>query len=473
MNIHAFYTGGVFKSSPKTKPVYNPYTQKAISKVCLAELKDLQESICNAQRAKIKYKTLSMRERARILMQISKAIIKQSRVLSKTLVLETAKPHYWAEREVYRCSETFALAARFCKHYQPDSPPANWSSRSKGIQAVIEHEGIGIVFGISPFNFPLNLPAHKIAPAIAAGCPIILKPAPQTPLSALLLAKIIDKTPLPKGGLSVLPMTHRLAKTLVQDDRISLLSFTGSATVGWQLKTQSGKKKCILELGGNAAAVISASASIKNCMQEIIDSGFGYSGQVCNHAQRFYIHPKHFNRFIHEVKLALKELSCGDPLLPNTRFSCMISEKEARRVETWIKEAVQQGAKLVFGGKRKNNFMPPTLLTHTHSKMKIHSEEVFGPVICVNPYNGSIEHAVNLVNESRYGIQASIYTRNKNELKYAFKHIETAAVLHNLPTTFRLEHMPYGGIKESGLGREGIVDAFYSYCEPKLLLSNG
>lgn len=471
MKTYPIYSGGVFKRTKRLQNHINPYTQKIIAKVCLAQKDDIEHSIKAAQMAAPFLKTQSMHQRAIILKSIAQLIIKHQTQFCNLIIAETAKPSRYAMREVLRCAETFNLASKFCKSYNPTTFPKHWSKLSSRLNPLILHEPSGIVLAITPFNFPLNLPAHKIAPAIAAGCPVIVKPSPQTPLTLLYLAKLITKINIPKGSVSVLPMTNEQAKALVKDPRFAVLSFTGSAPIGWKLKAKAVKRKCILELGGNAATIITASADIKQCIQDSMDAGFAFSGQVCVHAQRFYVHPLHFDIFVNEMAKAVLKLKKGNPKLSQTAISVMISLQQAMRVEAWVNNAIRLGARCIVGGTRNSKFFEPTILCNTHSKMKIHAEEVFGPVICINTYDGTINHAIELVNDSKYGLQNSIYTHSKSELQYALKHVQSGALLHNKPTTFRLEHMPYGGIKDSGFGREGVIDTFYAYTEPKLCIT--
>jgi glyceraldehyde-3-phosphate dehydrogenase (NADP+) len=326
------------------------------------------------------------------------------------------------------------------------------------------------VAGISPFNFPLNLAAHKIAPAIAAGCPIILKPASNTPLSTLELAKIIAETNLPQGAVSVLPMSRTTGNLLVTDDRINLLSFTGSPEIGWELKKQSGKKKVVLELGGNAGVIISSGTQVKEIIGKCVTGAYAYSGQICIHAQRFFVHPELFETFVDQMKNESVQLTAGDPVNEHTQMSNMIDEENAKRVENWVNEALQQGAKLICGGKRNGSYYEPTILTNTNPKMKVAGEEMFGPVVCIEKYNGRIEDAVARINDSKFGLQCGIFTDSVYELDYAFKHCKVGGVIHNDMPTLRFDHMPYGGVKESGLGREGVKYAIMDMLEARVLV---
>jgi len=283
------------------------------------------------------------------------------------------------------------------------------------------------------------------------------------------LAKIFDKTDLPKGAVSILPMDRETGNLLVTDERFKLLSFTGSPDIGWKMKTQSGKKKVVLELGGNAAVIVTDSADIKDCLTKSLMGAFSYSGQICIHAQRFIVHTSVYKIFIEELNTATLNLKYGNPLEENTAVSNMIDEENAIRVEEWINEAIQQGAKLICGGKRNGSYVEPTILTDCNNTMKVYAEEVFGPVICINSYD-TIEEAIELANDTKFGLQCGVFTNSISELDNCFKEIEVGGVIHNHVPTLRFDHMPYGGIKESGLGREGVKYAILDMLEPKVLV---
>jgi glyceraldehyde-3-phosphate dehydrogenase (NADP+) len=325
------------------------------------------------------------------------------------------------------------------------------------------------VAGISPFNFPLNLAVHKIAPAIASGCPIILKPSSSTPLSTLALARIIHRTALPAGAVSVLPMDRKTGNRLVTDDRFQLLTFTGSPEVGWKMKAQAGKKKVLLELGGNAGVIVSDSADLDLAIARCLVGGFAYSGQVCIHAQRIYVQADIFEAFASRFVEGAEKIRKGDPLDPETEISSMIDEENARRVEEWVAEATEGGAKVLTGGRRMGSYYPPTVLSKTRPEMKVCSLEVFGPVITLEPYQDFPE-ALAHINDSRYGLQAGVFTNRLDEMNAAFHELEVGGVIINDVPTFRVDHMPYGGIKDSGLGREGIRYAMTDMMEPRILV---
>lgn len=470
MIYYNLYCGGTFIKTSTEHPVKNKYTGKTIATTYLADRQVLDKAIKAAGKARPLCAALSSQERYTALKFISESLAQNKKQLAEILSMESAKPLVYAAAEIDRSVQTFLIAAEESKRLPKDYMSLDWTSNGKNREGIVNYFPAGIVAGISPFNFPMNLAVHKIAPAIAAGCPIILKPASSTPLSTLELAKIIDQAELPQGAVSVLPMDRKTGNLLVTDDRIQLLSFTGSPEIGWELKKQSGKKKVVLELGGNAGVIISGSADLKKITDKCVAGAFSYSGQICIHAQRFFVHEKLYPEFLSLMKSAAKKLENDNPLKKETRFSVMIDEENARRVESWVKEAVEQGAELVSGGKRKNTFMSATILTNTGKGMKVYDEEVFGPVICIEKYNGKIEDAVNKINDTRFGLQCGIFTDSVEELDYAYRYCEVGGVIHNDVPTLRFDQMPYGGIKDSGLGREGVKYAILDMLEAKVLV---
>lgn len=464
------FLAGEFVSTNKKLDVTNKYTGKLLTTTCLADKEILNKAIVDAEKAKQACRELSSHERFTALKFIAEELENKKKHLAKILSIESGKPIIYALAEIERAAQTFLIAAEECKRLPKEYMSLDWTASGKNKEGIVNYFPIGIVAGISPFNFPLNLAVHKIAPAIAAGCPIILKPASTTPLSTLELAHIIAKTNLPKGMVSILPMDRVTGNLLVTDDRISLLSFTGSPEIGWALKKQSGKKKVVLELGGNAGVIISDGVDLEKIIAKCMVGAFSYSGQICIHAQRFIVHPSLFDDFLKLMTKETGKLLAGDPLKKETRISCMIDEENAKRVDDWVKEAVKQGAKLVCGGKRKRSFYEPTILTNTTSKMKVNAEEVFGPVICIEKYNGKIEDAIKKINDSKFGLQCGVFTDSVSELDLCFKHIEVGGIIHNDVPTLRFDQMPYGGIKESGLGREGVKYAIMDMMEPKILV---
>lgn len=469
MQLYKIYVGGSFVETSLKLDVINPFTGNVLAQTYQASSAELNTAIEKAQSVKEELKDLPSYKRYEILMQIANEIKKDRNNLAKVLSNESAKPMRYALAEIDRAMQTFIVAAEECKRLPKEYISLDWTATGKGKEGIVKYFPIGLVAGIAPFNFPLNLSVHKIAPAIASGCPIILKPASSTPLSTLELAKIIDRTELPKGAVSILPMDRKTGNQLVTDERFKLLSFTGSPIVGWEMKKNAGKKKTILELGGNAAVIISESADIDLAVKKSLVAGFSYSGQVCIHAQRFYIHESLFNKFTDEFIKGASILKQGNPENAETEISHMIDEENAKRVESWINESVEQGAKILLGGKRIGNFVEPTIITNTSKAMKICAEEAFGPVVTVEKYK-TFKEAIDLINDSTFGLQAGVFTNNATEIDLAFNNIEVGGVIINDVPTFRVDHMPYGGVKDSGLGREGVKYAIMDMMEAKILV---
>ena len=469
MNTYDIYVGGSFQKTGEILPVVNPYDGQVFAETSLGGEGELEAAIDKAQSVEKTMRDLSSFQRYDILNHISKELIRKKDHLSRILAQEAGKPLIYATAEIDRSAQTFLVAAEESKRLPKEYISLDWSPAGIKKEGIIKYFPLGPVAGISPFNFPMNLASHKIAPAIAAGCPIVLKPASATPLSTLELASIVDETSLPKGALSIIPMNRTTGKKLVTDERFKLLTFTGSPEVGWQMKREAGKKKVVLELGGNAGVIVCESADIDFAVKRCLIGGFAYSGQVCIHAQRLVVEKSVFDEFTEKFVKEAKKLKSGDPLDIATQISVMIDEPNAGRVETWIQEALQGGAKRLCGGERKDSFIAPTVLTNTKAFMKVNCLEIFGPVVTVEPY-ADFEEAIRLVNDSPFGLQAGVFTNRFDEISKAFNHLNVGGVIINDVPTFRVDHMPYGGIKDSGLGREGVKYAIYDMMEPKILV---
>jgi len=467
---YPLYLAGEFITTKDILVVSDKYENKDYATTHLADEKVLDFAIKKGLEAKESMKQLSSLEKYEILSDIYSRIKTNRLHLAQVLCIESAKPIKYALAEIDRAAQTFLVAAEECKRLPKEYISLDWTIDGKNKEGIVKYFPIGLVAGISPFNFPLNLAVHKIAPAIAAGCPIILKPASSTPLSTLELAKIINETKLPKGALSILPMDRVTGNLLVTDERIDLLSFTGSPEVGWEMKKHCGKKKVVLELGGNAGVIIAPSANLEDAIKKCMLGAFAYSGQICVHAQRFYVHESIFEKFKTAMIQKAKDLNFGNPLKNDTEISDMIDEANAIRVEEWIKQTTALGAKLLYGGTRTGKFVEPTILTNTTEKMKVNSEEVFGPVICIESYSESIENAIKKVNNSKFGLQCGVFTDSVVELTTCFNQIEVGGVIHNDSPTLRFDHMPYGGIKDSGSGREGVKYAINNMLEHRILV---
>ncbi|MDP2424540.1 MAG: aldehyde dehydrogenase family protein [Bacteroidales bacterium] len=471
MRANPIYVGGEFRTTAEVIEVRNPYNSHLLAMVCLAGPSDLEDAIIKAQQAFITLRAMPSYKRYNILMQIFQQLENQKNLLATILAGEAAKPIKLAIAEIERAAETFKIAAEESKRLPKEYISLDWTQAGDGKEGFVKYFPIGLVAGISPFNFPMNLAVHKIAPAIAAGCPIVLKPSCSTPLSTLELAKIIDQTDLPKGAVSILPMDRKTGNQLVTDVRFKLLSFTGSPAVGWKMKQQAGKKKVILELGGNAGVIVSDSCDMDWAVRRCVSGGFSYAGQVCIHAQRIYVHEGIFNNFTDAFSDMTEHLKKGDPLDTETDITTMIDETNARRVEKWVNEAVAGGAQVLTGGKRNGAFFEPTVLTSTTPDMKVCAFEVFGPVVAIEPFS-DFKQAVSQVNAGNYGLQAGIFTNRIDEMNHAFEHLEVGGVIINDVPTFRVDHMPYGGVKDSGLGREGVKYAIYDMMEARIMVRN-
>jgi glyceraldehyde-3-phosphate dehydrogenase (NADP+) len=471
MKEYKIYAGGEFTTTSEILPVYNPYNKELIGNTFLADSDILEKSILKAQEIEKELAELPTYAKYEFLMQIAESMKSRKEELASVLAQEAAKPLRYAVAEISRAIATFIAAAEETKRLPMEYLRLDWEPTGKGREGLVKYFPIGLIAGISPFNFPMNLAVHKIAPAIAAGCPIILKPARTTPISTLLLAQIIDQTAFPKGAVSVLPMNRGCGNQLVTDERFKLLTFTGSPQVGWKMKADAGKKKVVLELGGNAGVIVTKSADLDYAVKRCIVGAFAYSGQVCIHTQRIYVAKEIFSDFKEKFISEAKKLKTGDPIDTATDITAMIDEENAIRVEEWIATAVKEGAELLCGGKRKGSIIDPTVLTNTLKTMKVSCQEIFGPVVILEIFE-IFEEAVTMVNDSIYGLQAGVFTNQVDELNYAFANLQVGGVIHNDVSLFRVDHMPYGGVKESGLGREGVKYAILDMMEPKILVKS-
>ncbi len=469
MTTYKLFYAGNFHTNDTILNVENPFTRQIYAQTWLAGKKELEIAISAALSVEEEMKFLPSYKKYEILRFIATELDKNKEKFAEIIANEAAKPYIYAIGEVKRAIQTFTIASEEAKRLPKEYISLDWTAPGENKEGLIKHFPVGLIAGISPFNFPLNLAVHKIAPAIAAGNPIILKPSRNTPLSTLALAEIIAKSDLPKGAVSILPMDRESGNQLVTDERFKLISFTGSPAVGWKMKREAGRKKVLLELGGNAGVIVSDSADLDNAVKRCLIGGFAYSGQVCIHAQRIYVHKNIFDEFSEKFVQAAKNLRVGDPQNPDTEISAMIDEANAIRVQQWVDDAVKDGAKILCGGKRNGTYYEPTVLTQTHNEMKVCSLEVFGPVVTLEPFD-NFDQAVKFVNDSQYGLQAGIFTDSYDEISFAFNKIETGGVIINDVPTFRVDNMPYGGIKNSGFGREGVKYSIFEMMEPKLLV---
>jgi acyl-CoA reductase-like NAD-dependent aldehyde dehydrogenase len=471
MEKYKFYLAGEFQCSENELEIINPYTGKAFASTWLAGKPEIDKAIIAGLLAENAMKSLPPWKKFEILRQISLSLLQKKKYLAEIISLESGKPIRYALGEIDRSVQTFLIAAEESKRLPKEYISLDWTQAGDGKEGFVKYFPIGLVVGIAPFNFPMNLAVHKIAPAIAAGNPIILKPARSTPLSMFELAKIINETDLPKGAISIMTTDREAGNMLVTDERIKMLSFTGSPEVGWEIKNKAGKKKVLLELGGNAGVIVSESADLEKAISKTLIGSFAYSGQICIHVQRIFVHQTIFEKFTQMFVDKVKQLKIGNPLDSETDVSVMIDEENAIRVEKWVNEAVDNGAKILCGGKRKGSLFEPTVITNSKPEMKVCSHELFGPVVTLESFS-NFELAVSEVNNSKYGLQAGVFTNEISEMNYSFENLEVGGVIINDVPTFRVDHMPYGGIKNSGFGREGVKYSIMEMMEPKLLVKN-
>jgi glyceraldehyde-3-phosphate dehydrogenase (NADP+) len=408
-------------------------------------------------------------ERGRILRDISAGIKARREELGRLIAAEAGKPIRDALVEVDRASLTFRLGAEEAERIGGELIPLDLLPASKGRTAITRRVAIGPVAGISPFNFPLNLAAHKVAPAIAAGNPIVLKPPSKDPLSMLTVGEIIAETGLPEGAVSILPMTREQGDAMVADERFKLLTFTGSPSVGWRMKARAGKKKVVLELGGNAGVIVDESADLDWAVKRILVGAFTYAGQVCISVQRMFVHERIWDTFMDRFVAGAAALRVGDPFDPETDLGPMVDGAAAARTERWVAEAVALGGKVLLGGQAEGTFFAPTILVETPVAAQICSAEAFAPVVVAFPF-GDMAEAIRGVNDSSFGLQTGVFTNDLRGAWTAFEDLEVGGVILNDIPTYRIDHMPYGGVKDSGLGREGLRYAIEDMTEIRLLV---
>jgi len=471
MKEYKIYIAGSWKSGVEKLPVFNPYNNEQVGVTYNASEADIEEAISSATEAFKAMQALPAYKRAEVLLHIANGLKNRQEEISKIMTLESAKPIGDARVEVYRAINTFVIASEEAKRIGGECIPLDLMPGSEGRWGFTRRVPIGPIVGISPFNFPLNLVAHKIAPAIAAGNTIILKPAPKTPLTALMLAEIIATAELPAGAVQIFPTSNVNAEKMIVDPRIKMLTFTGSAEVGWSLKSKLNKKRVLLELGGNAGVIIQPDADLDYAARRCVAGGFSYAGQVCISVQRIYIHELCYQPFLDRFIPQVEALVVGNPINEKTNLPPMINLEAAKRVQGWIDEAVASGAKVLTGGKWVGSVIVPTVLANTAPAMKVSCEEIFGPVVTVTPYQ-VLDEAIAAVNQGPYGLQAGIFTRDIKTAFQAFDQVEVGGLIVNDIPTYRIDHMPYGGMKESGVGREGIRYAIDEMTELKFMALN-
>jgi len=465
------YLAGRWEKSPEPLPVTSPYDGSLVGTTYLASAEQLEEATAAAEKAFKTTSRLASYEREEVLSTISRGITERREELARLMAQEAGKPVRDAAVEVTRAANTFKVAAEEAKRIGGEVIPIDWLPLAKGRMGVTRRFPIGPVAAISPFNFPLNLAAHKIAPAIAVGNPVVVKPPSDAPLVLLTVAQIVHESGLPAGGFSVLPMTRALGDRLVSDDRFKLLTFTGSSPVGWGMKEQAGKKRVVLELGGNGGVIVDRDANLDYAVQRVVAGAFSYAGQVCISVQRVFIHEEVYDAFTKGLVEAVKRLKVGDPVDPETDVGPVIDDAAAERIQAWIEEAVQAGGRVLVGGSRQGRLFEPTVLADVSTACKICSFEAFAPIVNVYSFR-DFDEAVARVNESAYGLQAGVFTGSLEHALRAFEELEVGGVMINDVSTFRIDHMPFGGTKDSGFGREGVKYAIEDQTEIRLMVFN-
>ena len=449
--------------------VTDKYSGEVAFRVALADARTIDEGIAGAVRAAEPMARMASFERQAVLDHCVSRFRERFDELAYALCVEAGKPIKDAEGEVTRLIDTFRIAAEESTRLYGEVQPLDISPRAKGYQGIWKRVPIGPCSFISPFNFPLNLAAHKIAPAIAVGCPFVMKPASRTPLGAIIMGEILAETDLPEGAFSILPAHRDGADLFTEDDRLKLLSFTGSPDVGWALKARSGSKKVVLELGGNAAVIVDADANLDDALERIVFGAFYQSGQSCIGVQRILIHDQVYDRFRDMLVAKTKSLVAGDPKDRNTFIGPMISEGEAKRLDGWIQQAVASGAKLLCGGRREGAMLEATLLEGVDRAAAAYREEAFGPLALLSKFS-DFDAALEEVNDSKFGLQAGIFTRDLFKMFDAWDRLDVGGVVINDVPSYRVDNMPYGGVKDSGLGREGIRFAMEDMTEIRNLI---
>jgi acyl-CoA reductase-like NAD-dependent aldehyde dehydrogenase len=466
---YPFYVANRAESPNADLVVKDKYSGEEVTRVAMADTQAIDRAIAGAVAAAPAMRELAAYERKAVLEHCVKRFCERFDELAMSLCIEAGKPLKDARGEVTRLIDTFRVAAEEAVRIGGEVLPLDISARARGYSGMWKRVPIGPCSFISPFNFPLNLAAHKIAPAIAAGCTFVLKPASLTPIGALIIGEILAETDLPEGAFSILPCRREGADLFTTDERLKLLSFTGSPAVGWDLKARAGKKKVILELGGNAACVVDEDADIDDAVSRMIVGAFYQSGQSCISVQRILVHERVYDAFRDRLVAATRELEMGDPKDESTFIGPMISESEAKRLEDWIRSAADRGATILCGGKRDGVMLEATLLEGVPGDEPLCTEEAFGPVALLSRFS-DFDAALDEINDSAFGLQAGIFTRDIYKAHKAWDRLEVGGVLIGEVPSWRVDHMPYGGVKDSGLGREGVRFAIEDMTEIRLMV---
>ncbi|HDR7687366.1 aldehyde dehydrogenase family protein [Bacillus toyonensis] len=465
------YINGDWKSVNTYKPLYAPYSEETLAEIAQGTEEDVQEAVTSAKNAMKKMNTLTAYDRATILEKVAQIMYERREEFAEIIAKEAAKPIRAARGEVDRTVLTYKFAAEEAKRIYGETLPLDAAPGAEGRIAYTIRKPIGVIGAITPFNFPLNLVAHKVGPAIAAGNTVVLKPADQTPLSSYALVELFEEAGLPKGALNIISGPGAtVGEAIVKNDDVASITFTGSPKIGIGIKEKAGLKRVTLELGSNAAVIIDEDVELTDEIMERVKWGaFVNNGQVCISVQRVFVHEKRMDEFLSKLKKAMETVVVGDPMNEETDVSALISKKDVERIDMWVQEAIKEGATVLYGGKKRDErIFEPTVLTNVPEHVSVQCQEVFGPVMTVNTFK-EFDEAIEKVNHSRYGLQAGVFTNNLFKAMRAIDELEVGGVMINDIPTFRVDHMPYGGVKESGTGREGIKYAIEEMTEMKLV----
>ena len=464
-----YLVAGKWQGSDETFEVNSPYDGSLVATVATPDQAAIESAVAAAAEAFDQTRKLPVHARAEALMHISRRLAERGDGIAEVIAREGGKPLQWAKVEAARAVSTFRWAAEECRREGGQLMRLDTEASLGTRIGMIRRFPLGPVLAITPFNFPVNLVAHKMAPALAVGAPIVIKPATKTPLGALLLGELFCETDLPEGMLSVLPIGGSEAGDLAKDERFAKISFTGSSQVGWDLKQAAPKKAVTLELGGNAGVIVHSDADLDRAAQRIAFGGYYQAGQSCIAVQRVLVHEDVVDEFASKLTGEVEKLKTGDPMDPGTDVGPVIDHDALERISQWVDEAVRSGAEVLVGGKREDPFYMPTVLTNTTGSMKVRCEEIFGPVVTLGTYS-DFEDALAEVNSSRYGLQAGIFTKDVDRIMLAHRELQVGGLIQNDVSSFRADQMPYGGTKDSGSGREGLRSAMDEMTKPRILV---
>lgn len=468
---HKFLVGGQERAGNKTFELKFPYTGETVAEICVPTDQDLEDAVQMAQRGFEVMRKMPSHQRSTILRKLAEQMDAHTEDLVNALVMESGKTKKAARGEVVRARQTVFVASEEARRIEGELINIDWTKDGENRLGMVRRYPLGIILCIAPFNYPLNLACHKIAPALAGGNSLILKPATATPLSALLLGKMMLEAGAPPETVNVLTCGGAQAEKLVRDERIAMFSLTGSSEVGWHLKAVCGRKRAALELGGNAAVLVHEDANLAYAAKRIAFGGFTNAGQNCISVQRVLIHRPVFNDMLETMLDEIKILKTGDPRLEDTDVGPMITERAAMQSEDWVSEAKSQGATVLLGGVREGAVFHPTVVADVRPEMKVSCQEVFAPILTVGAYD-TWDEAIHLANSTDFGLQGGIFTKDMGRIMRAYDEVEVGGLQVNDVSTFRVDHMPYGGVKSSGIGREGVKYAIEEMTEPKLMVMN-